>query len=231
MILYADPFASRVEWQFSYVNLSGDDLSALKDHFSACAGPVHAFTLIDPTENMLVSSSDVTAGSWQKSPFITFTPERPDPNGGIAAFTLTNTGQAPQEIAQTLTVPSGYQYCFSLYVSSMQPGSISLVRRGSSIQDAIEVPIGPYWNRLVASGRLNDSGNAFTVAAALAPGQQVDVFGFQLEPQISPSGYRPTAQRGGVYPSAHWAAERFTVAAEAPDLFSTSFNIEAVIPA
>lgn len=231
MILYLDPYASRMEWQLTYTNLSEADITALQNHFSACAGPVHAFTFIDPTENMLASSSDPSSAYWQNSSLITFTPNAPDPNGGTAAFTATNTGQAPQQISQTLAVPSGYQYCFSLYASSAQPGSVSLIRQGSSVQETIALPIGPEWKRIVSSGMLNDLGSSFTVAVSLAAAQQVQLYGLQLEPQILPSGYRPTTQNGGVYVSAHWAVERLTVVAEAPDLYSTSFNVEAVIPA
>jgi hypothetical protein len=231
MILYPDPYASRVEWQLSYTNLSTGDITALQDHFSACAGPVHAFTFIDPTENMLVSSFDPSSSPWQSSTTITFAPNSPDPNGGTAAFTVTNTSQAAQEILQTVAVPSGFQYCFSLYASSMQPASITLVRRGAFTQDTIDLPIGPAWARIVSSGRLSDSGSSFTVAVALAAAQELQLYGFQLEPQIAPSGYRPTTQVGGIYANAHWAVERLTVIAEAPDLFSTSFSIEAAIPA
>lgn len=231
MILYPDLSALLMGWQLSYTNLSANDSTALQDHFSACAGPVHAFTFIDPTENMFISSSDPGDAPWQVSDLITLAPGGTDPEGGTSAFTMTNTGQAPQEIAQAFTVPSGYQYCFSLYASSVEPGTMAIVRRGSSSQDTTEASIGPCWNRIVSSGRLNDSGTGFTAAICLAPGQQVKVFGLQLEPQISPSAYRSTTQLGGVYANAHWAAERLTVAAEAPDLFSTSFNIEAAIPA
>lgn len=93
------------------------------------------------------------------------------------------------------------------------------------------MPATPGWSRAVSSGRLNDEGTELTIAISLGAGQQVTIFGPQLEPQLAPSGYRPTAQQGGVYSNAHWAEERLTVAAEAPDLFSTSFVIEAVIAA
>ncbi|HEX7363302.1 MAG TPA: hypothetical protein VF283_22660 [Bryobacteraceae bacterium] len=231
LVLYPDSSASLMAWQFSYTNLPSNDWVSLQNHFSVCSGPVHAFTFIDPTENMFVSSSDPSGAPWQHSPLITFTPNAADPNGGTAAFTVTNTGQTPQEITQALTIPSGYQYCFSLYAISVQPGMLSLLRRGSVQEEIGQTPIGPSWSRFVSSGRLSDSGTSFTAGVSLAPGQQVTIFGPQLEPQISPSGYRPTTQRGGVYANAHWTEERLTVAAEAPDLFSTSFMIEAAIPA
>lgn len=229
MVLYSDPSAAKMQWQLSYTNLPESDLAALQNHFSACAGPVHAFTFIDPTENMLVWSADLTAGAWQTAAGVAVAGGQGDPAGGVTAFRVTNTGQAAEEIAQTLAVPSGYQYCFSLYASSAQPGSIGIVRRGSSAQETIDAAVGPAWTRIVSSGKLSDAGNAFTIAISLAAGQQVNIFGLQLEPQIAPSGYRPTQGQGGIYANAHWATDRLTVVAEGPDLFATSFVIESAL--
>lgn len=231
MILYSDPAAARMEWQLSYRNLSQGDLIALQNHFSACAGPVHAFTFIDPTENMLLSSIDPTGVSWQSSAVLAFTPGAADPMGGTSAFTVANTGQSSQEIAQTLAVPSAYQYCFSLYVSTVQPAAVSLTRRGSSVQETIDAPVSLGWSRVVSSGRLSDVGTELTVAISIGAGQQITIFGPQLEPQLAPSGYRATAQQAGVYSNAHFAEEQLLITAEAPDLFSTSFVIEAAVAA
>ncbi|MGA8026576.1 MAG: hypothetical protein WB992_05480 [Bryobacteraceae bacterium] len=226
LILLADPGAARLVWQLSYTDLSAADTALLQNHFNTCVGPFHAFTFIDPTGNMLVSSSDLTAGVWQTSSLINVTPGAADPNGGSAAFTLRNTGQASQEISQTLLVPSSYQYCFSLYVISPEVSNITLIRRGASTEESATVSIGPQWKRVISTGRLNDPGVTFSVAISLAAGQLVEVFGLQLEAQIAPSRYSPTTQTGGVYAGAHWSADQLTVIAEAPNLFSASFDIE-----
>ncbi len=64
------------------------------------------------------------------------------------------------------------------------------------------------------------------IAMVIGAGQQVQVFGPQLEAQIEPSRYRPTTAQGGVYANAHWAVDQLPIAAEAPNLFSTQFIIE-----
>jgi hypothetical protein len=229
MILYPDPDAGLLVWQLAYVNLSVEDLEAIQAHFSNCIGRFHAFTFIDPTDNMLISSSDLTALVWQTSSLIEITPGAADPDGGSSAFIVTNTGQASQMISQSLAVPGDYQYCFSLYVNSPEASTITLARSGSSTEERASVPVKPGWNRIVSSGRLNDSGVLFTVAISLAPGQRVELYGFQLEAQISPSRYRPTAKTAGIYSNAHWAVDELTVIAEAPTLFSTSFSIETAV--
>src|ERR1700761_8140534 len=64
MILFSDPDGAQLLWELSYTGLSDVDVQALQAHFNSCVGPFHAFTFIDPTDNMLVSSSDLTAAPW-----------------------------------------------------------------------------------------------------------------------------------------------------------------------
>lgn len=229
VIPFLDSGSGRMIWDLLYQELADADMAALRAHFQNCAGPVHAFTFIDPTDNMLSSSANLTAGAWTRDTGLSVSGGAADPNGGNGAFTLTNASQAAEEISQTLIVPSNYNYCLSLYVSSAQPSTITLVRAGASVQASQEFAIGPAWNRLVFSSRLNDSGTNLSVAVSLAPGQQVNVYGPQLEAQIAPSRYRPTAGAGGVYSNAHFATDNLIVQAEAPHLFSTSFSIETAI--
>lgn len=229
MILYSDPNGAQLLWQLSYTELSDIDVQALQAHFTACLGPFHAFTFIDPTDNMLISSSDMTALPWQIAGLIHVSTGAPDPTGGTGAFTVSNTGQANQVITQALQVPSGYQYCFSIYAASTNPSAITMIRQGSVAQDQTSVSIGPNWTRVVSSGTLSDPGIGFTIGISLAPGQQVQLYGPQLEGQIVPSRYRPTAQAGGVYANAHWGIDQLAFTADAPNLSSTAFSIETTL--
>jgi hypothetical protein len=229
IILYPDPDAARLIWELSYNNLSTIELGAIQAHFNNCVGRFHAFTFIDPTDNMLLYSSDLRSVAWQTSSLIQITPGAGDPDGGSSAFTVTNSGQASQTISQSVVVPANYQYCFSLYVNSDQPSTITLLRSGSSSEERTDLPVKASWTRIISSGQLNDPGAIFTVAISLAAGQRVELYGLQLEAQISPSRYRPTTQSAGIYSNAHWAVDELTVIAAAPALFSTSFSIETAI--
>lgn len=229
MILLADPDGAHLIWQLAYSELSVVDVDALQSHFSACVGSYRAFTFLDPTDNLLVSSSDVTTAAWQTSSLIHLSSGLADPMGGVAAFTAINAGMGNELISQTLNIPANYQYCFSLYVASNESGEITLLRQGLSAQENTIVAIGPTWTRVNSSGQLNDAGTNLTVSISLAPGQQVGLYGPQLEPQIAPSRYRSTAQTGGVYANAHWGIDQLTIFADAPNLFSTSFTIETAI--
>jgi hypothetical protein len=228
-IALPDPGASRLFWQLAYTELELADLQAIQAHFTGCAGPLRAFTFIDPTGNMLSSTSDLTQGPWLAGPSIQITGGLPDPNGGSQAFSVVNAAQAVEELTQTLTVPSNYQYCFSIYVNCSAASAISLTRRGATVSATDSISISPGWTRISSSGKLNDPGTQLTIAVELAPGQRLQLFGPQLEPQIAPSRYRANAQSGCVYPQSHWASNQLAVTAEAPNLYAVVVSIETAL--
>ena len=228
MILLPDSGASKLVWELQYSALSAADTRALTALFQACAGPVRAFTFIDPADNMLASSGAFVTPAWIVPGTITVAIGATDPAGGTNAVTLTNTGQVPQALTQTLAVPAWYQYCFSVYAVSNQQATLTLTMQGSAAQASTTYPVDAIWNRIITTRALSDSSSTFTVGIQLAAGQQITVYGPQLEPQRAPSRYRSTGS-GGVYAKAHWGSDAFFVTAQAPNLFSTSFLIETAI--
>ena len=226
-LLFNDGTGARRIWSLHYEELSAVELRALQAHFADCNGPYRAFTFIDPTDNMLCWSTDLTNAIWQAAPGLTVAAGAPDPTGGSGAFLVQNSSQEPASITQTVMVPANYQYCFSAYAASAEGAIISLVRAGSTVSDGNQTELAPQWNRLVSSGGLNDASTQFSVQIVVQPGQQASVFGVQLEAQLAPSRYRPTGAQSAVYPSAHWGAGEFAIVATAPDQFSTAFSIEA----
>jgi hypothetical protein len=228
MVLFSDPGGAQLLWQLAYTDLSDADVQALEAHFAACVGPFHSFTFIDPTDNMLASSSDLTTSPWVTPASMQVIGGANDPDGGRDAFTVTNAGQIYQGITQALYVPSGYQYCFSVYAMSSSPSAITIVIQGATANNQTSVAIGPSWTRVASSGRLSDAGIGLTIGVNLAPGEQVQLYGPQLEAQVVASRYRPTGP-GGVYANAHWGTDQLTVTAEAPSLSSATFTIETLL--
>jgi hypothetical protein len=226
MILQADTPASKLVWEMNYSELEPADAIALQSHFQACRGPYYAFTFIDPTDNMFASSVDLTASVWSKDPQIQITAGASDPIAGTNAFVLTNEGSAVQKLSQQLTVPATYQYCFSLYAMSAQPSTVTVMCRGANATANSELAVSTIWNRIVSSGRLNDPGTELNVGVMLQPGQQITLYGLQLEAQIQPSRYRPTVTNGGVYANAHFVSATLSMTSNAPSLFSTRFAIQ-----
>lgn len=229
LILSPDPGATMLVWQLAYSALPTVDLQALQTLFQTCAGSVHGFTFIDPIDNMLAGAGTFSAPAWNIPSNLTISPGAADPMATMNAFQLTNTGQAAVAFTQTLNVPAWYVYCFSLYVISNQSSLITLLRQGASAQTLTPCQVGTNWSRVVSSGTLNDTSTILTVGIQLSAGQQVTIYGPQLEPQPAPSRYRSTAKNGGVYSNAHWGADQLVIAAQAPNLFSTTFTIETAI--
>lgn len=229
MILYSDTAAGHLVWNLEYTELSSVDADALQSHFANCAGPLRAFTFIDPTENMLCWSSDLTQPVWNPAATLQISNGMPDPFGATAAFSITNNGQVAQGIQQTLAVPSGYQYVFSAYACSASATAVVLGRAGAAQTATQSCSISPTWARVFASGQLADSGQTFTISLLVLPGQQVSVYGPQLEAQLAPSRYRATYQSGGVHASAHWGSDHLALMATAPGQFSTAFTIETAV--
>lgn len=229
MIVFADPGSSRLYWQLAFAELSWVEANALQAHFEACAGPVRAFTFIDPAGNMLAWSSDLNAAAWSKSGLVRCVGGAADPVGTSSAFTVTNNATIAEDITQTLLVPANYHYCFSIYARSAAQSSITLVRRGASTEAAAVYDIGSDWTRLTSAGELGAAATEVSVAIRLSAGQQVTLYAPQLEPQLAPSRYRATSANGGVYPKSHWAVDNLVITATAPNLFSTAFSIEAIL--
>ncbi len=184
------------------------------------------FTFIDPTDNMLLWSSDLSNPAWQRSTLVSVEQDASDPFGGSGAFVVTNNAEGNQEFTQTLSVPAGFTYCFSIYIASSQQTTVTLIRRGDSVTQLLGVSAGQRWSRAISAGQLDDLGTEFTIGLRLSAGQQITVWGAQLEAQPAPSQYRRTAQRSGVHSNSHWAVEQLSIAATAPDLYSTAFTIE-----
>jgi hypothetical protein len=227
MIVLPDSGATRTLWQLEYSQLSLADVQSLESHFRTCKGPLTSFTFIDPTGNMLASSTNLTTAAWQKSSLLQIQSGIMDPLSGFSAQTVVNYGQNMQELSQSIRVPANYQYCFSFFVATAQQASVTVFRRGPNSQQSDEMTVYPGWSRMISRGQLNDSGTILTVGIGIAPGQQVNLYGVQLEAQILPSRYQPTNGTGGVYTNAHWAVEQLEIRAEDVDSYATTVTIEA----
>jgi hypothetical protein len=229
ILLSPDPKASRTTWVLNLDELSPADTQAIQAHFAACVGPLRAFTFLDPSDNMLTFSSDLTNSVWSVSPNLQIGQSVADPFGGSTAFSVTNAGQTPQTLGQALAVPANYQYCFSVYVRAFGNSDVILNRRAAGDASSTSFACGISWSRIVSTGRLNDAGTALTVEIQLQPGQSLQLCGPQLEPQIEPSRYRPTASRSGVYANAHWASNQLWISADAPNSLATTLTIECAL--
>ena len=227
MILLPDTSAGRLQWELNYSNISGNDAEALQAHFRICNGPFRRFTFLDPTENLLSFSCDFDATVWLKGNSIQVENAISDPLGGQQGFRLTNNSQASADLYQILAIPTSFFYCLSVYVRTSATSQLSLFRRGQNDNHRETYASKPYWTRVSLRGALAEQTSTLSTGLTLAPGQQVEVFGIQLEAQLAASEYRPTNLKGGVHSNAHLGMEELVLTAEGPDSYSTTVFVES----
>ena len=211
----ADPGAEITSWKLQYVDLIDEEAAALRDFFEACEGTLRSFTFLDPTANLLAWSETLSEPVWTRGPLLAVADDIADPQGGTRASRLTNGGGGAQSITQTLAAPAEYLYCFSVYVRTAATVAVTILGCG----DRGEREATNQWARISHTA----SGEA-TFGLELPAGAEVDVFGFQVEPQPSPSGYKPSTT-GGVYEGARLRDDSFFIKTTCPGLHSCTVDI------
>jgi hypothetical protein len=222
-----DPGWSSVEWKLELRGLLTEEWNVIESLFHAAEGRLGSFTFLDPTDNLLAWSEDLSAGVWVKDSSLQLSPDIPDPLGSQKATRISNVTQSPLTIQQALDIPSWYQYCLSLYARSDQSTQISLFRSTTTTQRRESFRIGPVWARIEHSGKLADSSELINFGMELEGGQTLEVFGWQLENQMGASRYKKTLARSGVYASASFQDDFLSVTTEGPDQHSCLLRIRA----
>ncbi len=211
-----DTDAQKVQWQLRYSSLTDGERSSIESLFEASEGQLNTFTFLDPTDNLLMWSEDWTQVVWTADPLLQVTGGVSDPTGGSDAMQLTNTAQTTQQIMQSTGGPSGFLYCFSLYVRSAAPATIQLVVAAIGQTSLIPVTTGSSWLRVTTSVHLSVEQDGISFGVQLPPGAQVDAFGAQVEAQPGAGLYKKTIDLGGVYSAARFSSDLLSFVASAP---------------
>lgn len=196
-VKFEDGSGALTRWELRLESLHEAERVAVEQLFIATEGELNAFTLLDPGSNLLSWSEDFSKPAWVADPLLQSTGGATDPRGGTSAWQLTNTGQAGQQIAQTLGGPAGFEYCFSVFARGT--GNVSLVRKSGAAVDTRTFALTSFWQRFSSAGRLSATGDTITVALALDAAAAVQLFGPQLEAQPAAGPYRRSLGVAGVY--------------------------------
>ncbi len=226
-IRYSDSGASLIEWQLAFQNLADSEIDVLQQFFAACEGQLNPFTFADPAANLLAWSEDLTQPVWQASTLLQLVPGISGPNGNTAATEVTNPTSADLPILQTVNTPGWYTYCLSVYVQSETAFDVTLQREAGGVASASSYSTAANWRRLQLSGQTQTVADSVTVGITIPAGRTVNVFGFQLEPQPSASGYKSSYSAGGVYTNAHFGTDTLAVTTSAPNSNQCNFTITA----
>jgi len=227
---YGDPDAARVEWALELRHLDENETASLRQLFDACEGRLQPFLFLDPTDNLLSYSEDLTAAVWQKDALISLTTGVADPKGGAAATLVSNTAQTAQRVMQSLGVPADFRYCLSVWVRAAQPGPVDLLMSTASATVRETRTAGTAWSRVDLSASPGGTETTVSFGIEIPAGASVEVFGFQVEAQPGAGEYKRTAASGGVYPNARFAQDELAVIAEAPGRYSVEVRISSNPP-
>jgi hypothetical protein len=144
-----------------------------------------------------------------------------DPVGSVSAFHVANPSGAPLRLRQTLAVPGGYYYSFSLWARGAQAGEISLLRGGEWARRIV----GTSWNRLAFAANSGSTESTVAFGIEIEPGASIDLYGAQVEAQIGASAYKRTTSTGGVYPSTRFRDNALAVSMLGPGRHSCTIHL------
>jgi hypothetical protein len=226
-ISYLDPTSGNIRWDMRLSAISLAEMQAIQALFNTSYGPWSGFVFLDPTDNLLTASANLLNSSWEAPTGLAVVAGASDPFGGTAAFTLTNGSQTAAALMQALSSPATYVYTFSVYLCASTVASVVLVSQSPSERVSQTFQIGPAWTRVTASLPLTAVSNTWSLGIQLQPGQQVRVFGPQVDAQPSASSYRQTTGAGGIYADTHWALDALAFAITGPNEFSTQITLES----
>ncbi|MGB9604886.1 MAG: phage head spike fiber domain-containing protein [Bryobacteraceae bacterium] len=213
----------------SFRGLKREEWVQLESFFCEVEGRRGNFVFLDPTDNLVAWSEDLTQDAWTRDPFLEVTMGVRDARGGTSAARLRNSGPVVQKIEQALAVPGWYQYCLSGWLRSEQGAGVTLFGRTGTAGEARSFQVSDAWRRFVLPVKLNCLEELVRFGLEVEPGQVVEVFGIQVEAQAAPSHYKATQSRCGIHASARLGSDVLEVVAEGADAFACSVTVVVTV--
>lgn len=223
-----DPGAAQVIWDLSYAHLTTSEFTSIEELFAAVEGRLGTFTFLDPTDNLLNWTEDLTHNTWTSDPLLQITLGIADAMGSTGGIRLTNTAQAAQTVGQSIAASSAFQYCFSAYLRSDAPCTVQLVASSQSSGPVRQTfDVGSGWTRAIASFQLGSQDDGIHFGVELPAGCSVTVFGPQVEAQIGAGPYKKATDMAGVYTKSRFDSDSLTFTATGPEQYSCSVRINS----
>jgi len=223
---YSDPIGALTVWEFASRGLTRAEWNAIEALFQQTAGKLKTFTLLDPVGNLLANSELLSDNAWLKDAGIQLTTAVGDPLGTTRATRVTNSGQASEQVSQTVAAPGNFHYCVSGWFRGTSGSSIALEIQAGTASVSQTFPLNSYWQRLFVAGNPGQAAaSAVAFSLQLAAGATAELFGLQAEAQLAPSDYKQNGSRGGVYAKARFAMDEITGRAQASDVHDSTIRI------
>lgn len=225
VVKLADPDAAYAEWELAFEGLTSDETGAIEALFAACEGRRGEFVFLDPLDNLLAWSDELSADAWNKDAGLWLGGGYLDPLGGTRAARAGGVG----EIHQTIAAPSTFQYCFSVWARTDAAAELALIARAGAEERERVVTVNTAWRRFEYPTRLETSGDAITFGVRLAGGAEIELFGAQVDAQLGASKYKRTASRAGVYRAARFADDALEITTHGPNSHSCRVRVRAAM--
>lgn len=205
IISLADTCSTYLRWKIMLEDLTDQEATAYSTFFEATQGSLQPFLFLDPAANLLIQSEDFTESAWT-APAVAFDSAVSDPFGGSGAQRAHNQTSNILTIAQQSQIPSCVETCFSVYLRSDAPASATLTVSVSSQSQYLVVETNALWQRCYLAASFPGATGALDYTIQISAGCSVDLYGPQVDAQVSPSHYVATSGSSGVYPSARFDA-------------------------
>ena len=223
---YYDGTAGRVGWLLRYEGLTDAERGAIDELFTECEGRLRDFVFPDPAANLLYWSEDYSQSFWAVDPLLQRQPATDDPWGTTRATLLTNSGSAPQRIAQTINSSGTLQYCLSAYAGGAGQTFRLRIDSGGAVVER-EFASTSEWMRYQVAAKPGSNAETVTFSLSLNPGHALKVTGLQADAQVAPGGYRKTTSRSGLYLNARFAEDELAWTQQAPNNNAAEIRIES----
>jgi hypothetical protein len=190
-------------WNLQLGPLTDAEATTLQNFYATCNGGYQTFAFLDPLDNLLQWSEDVTQASWQAtSPSsLQVTSGGSDPLGGSGAQTLLNTIASVNTVSQSLaTNPQGMTLTASVWLIGSVPVTLRVSDGGAQNFAAIVSPTGS-WQRHTLTGTFAASGSQIVWALDLPANGGAELFGAQLVTTPGPGAYTRTTTVSGFHPN------------------------------
>jgi hypothetical protein len=224
-----DAGSQKRRWTLSLAGLTAAEKEQLETLFVDCQGKLQTFVFLDPAGNLLRWSTDLEHDYWVRPAPIAIAAGFDDPEGGSAAFRLTNTSQTALDLSQVVSAPGEMHYSFSVSARSANREPITLFVQAGSFRHQKTVRLNENWTRLQTSATNLSPADSVEFGVAIPAGSVVDIFGPQAEAQPCASTYRRTTKESGVYSRARFDQDELTITAHGPDEYSTILHIIAPV--
>ena len=214
-----DPDFEERRWDLGFVELSDAEWAALESLFSTTKGRLGTFTFLEPGANLLAWSEDFAQADWQISGSVT--PGQTDTFGGTAASLISAAGS----VTQTIAAPADLRYAGSAWLKTTGAGALLRVSDGGVSSFTQGVPATGQWVRVSVLYQAVSATDAIELELVSGGAAPLEVYGAQLEAQISPSAYKKTTTRGGVFANTRFDQDVLVEEATGPGRHSTRIRL------